>query len=111
MFKEILNILLIFSIAFSIGQGAPSRVSAPDCHEKCKLPECRCSSADIPGGLRPQDTPQFVLLTFDDAVTIANIGFYRTAMNNRKNVDGCPVAATYFVSHEYTDYTLVSVCK
>lgn len=32
---------------------------AEPCNENiCKLPECRCSSVDIPGGLAPRDTPQ-----------------------------------------------------
>lgn len=26
--------------------------------ELCKLPDCRCSSIEIPGGLLPRDTPQ-----------------------------------------------------
>jgi len=35
----------------------------------CALPDCRCPSMSIPGGLALQDTPQFIMLTFDDAVT------------------------------------------
>lgn len=47
------------------------------------------------------------MLTFDDAVTIANINFYREAMRNRKNPNNCPISATFFIAHEYTDYSLV----
>jgi hypothetical protein len=74
----------------------------------CQLPSCRCSNTEIPGGVPVRDAPQFVVLTFDDAVTQINSEFYKQAFDNRINPDGCPVIATYFVSHEYTDYTKVS---
>jgi len=35
----------------------------------CVLPDCHCPSTAIPGGLALNDTPQFILLTFDDAVS------------------------------------------
>lgn len=73
---------------------------------KCTLPDCRCSSVDIPGLLAPADTPQFVVFTFDDAVTVSNVNYYNTAFDNRVNPNGCAAAATFFVSHEYTDYSL-----
>lgn len=39
---------------------------ATECDEElCKLPDCRCSSTDIPGGLLPRDVPQVSGL-FDD---------------------------------------------
>lgn len=34
----------------------------------CKLPNCLCASTSPPGGLQPKDTPQFVVITFDDSV-------------------------------------------
>lgn len=40
-------------------------------------------------------------------MTITNTPFYEEAFNGRKNPDGCPISTTYFVSHEYTDYSLV----
>lgn len=82
--------------------------AAPNCDpSQCQLPDCRCSSTDIPGLLSPADTPQFVVLTFDDAVTVSNIDFYRRAFTGRLNANQCPVSATFFVSHEYTNYQLV----
>lgn len=80
---------------------------APTCDSDCKLPDCRCSSLDIPGLLAPSETPQFVILTFDDAVTVSNIEFYRRSFSDRLNPNKCPVSATFFVSHEYSDYHLV----
>ncbi|KAH7986778.1 hypothetical protein HPB49_025774 [Dermacentor silvarum] len=77
----------------------------------CLRPHCTCASDKPPAGLRPNQMPQFVTLTFDDAVTVANMAFYRELLEGsaRKNkANGCGVAATFFVSHEYTDYAAVN---
>lgn len=47
------------------------------------------------------------MLTFDDAVTALNYEYIEQAINGRVNPDGCPAAATFYVSHEYTDYSKV----
>ena len=52
--------------------------------------------------------PQLVLLTFDDSVNDLNKGLYKDMFeNNRVNPNGCPIAATFYVSHEWTDYKQV----
>ncbi|KAL4716782.1 hypothetical protein ACJJTC_001938 [Scirpophaga incertulas] len=76
--------------------------------ETCQLPDCRCSSTQIPGNLQPRDTPQFVMVTFDDAINVINIETYNELLNNRKNSNGCTAGATFYVSHEYTNYQLVN---
>ncbi|KAL4716750.1 hypothetical protein ACJJTC_001906 [Scirpophaga incertulas] len=76
--------------------------------EACQPPDCRCSSTSIPGGLDPKDTPQFVMVTFDDAVNVLNTETYRNVLYNRRNQNGCPVGATFYVCHEYTNYQLVN---
>ncbi|CAH1960777.1 unnamed protein product [Acanthoscelides obtectus] len=49
-----------------------------------------------------------VLMTFDDAVNDLNKNYYIDLFeNNRKNPNGCPIAATFYVSHEWTDYSQV----
>ncbi|KAF2900101.1 hypothetical protein ILUMI_06082 [Ignelater luminosus] len=75
--------------------------------ELCQLPNCRCSSASIPGGFDAKDVPQLVLLTFDDAVNIANTDYYEKAFDGKVNPDGCPIGGTFFVSQEYTDYSAI----
>jgi hypothetical protein len=47
------------------------------------------------------------LLTFDDAVQVTNIDYYKEALNGRKNPNNCSISATFFVSHEYTNYSMV----
>ncbi|XP_070171595.1 uncharacterized protein Cda5 isoform X2 [Polyergus mexicanus] len=74
----------------------------------CLLPDCNCGGADIPGGIPVVQTPQIVLLTFDDAVNDLNKPLYSELFENgRKNPNGCPISATFYVSHEWTDYSQV----
>lgn len=74
----------------------------------CQPPACRCAATSMDGGKTPSaEIPQLVTLTFDDAVTALNYKYFERALSNRFNPDGCPVAATFFVSHEYTDYARV----
>lgn len=49
------------------------------------------------------------MLTFDDAVTALNYQYYEKAFYGKVNPDGCPIGSTYYVSHEYTDYTKVQL--
>ncbi|XP_076228921.1 chitin deacetylase-like 5 isoform X2 [Nomia melanderi] len=74
----------------------------------CLLPDCSCGGTDIPGGIPAEQTPQIVLLTFDDAVNDLNKPLYADLFENgRKNPNGCPITATFYVSHEWTDYSQV----
>ncbi|XP_067137811.1 chitin deacetylase 8-like [Centruroides vittatus] len=79
--------------------------------DRCKLPMCLCGKQSPPSGMEAKDVPQFVMLTFDSAVNFNNFIFYRELIlrSGRKNKkSGCPITATFFVSHEYTDYTLLN---
>lgn len=76
----------------------------------CKAPNCHCSGVNIPGGFHPEDIPQMVLLSFDDAVNWDNWDYYMKLFppdGHRKNPNGCPISMTLFVSHNYTDYCMV----
>ncbi|ESO94561.1 hypothetical protein LOTGIDRAFT_161263 [Lottia gigantea] len=76
----------------------------------CKLPDCRCPGHNIPGGYKPEEIPQMVLITFDDAVNWENWGYYSRLFppdGSRKNPNGCPIGMTLFVSHNYTDYCMI----
>lgn len=51
-----------------------------------------------------------VLITFDDAVNWDNWDFYLRLFppdGSRRNPNGCPAAATLFVSNNFTDYCMV----
>lgn len=44
-------------------------------------------------------------MTFDDAVNDLNKEYYEEIFESgRKNPNGCPITATFYVSHEWTDY-------
>lgn len=47
------------------------------------------------------------MLTFDGAVTALNYEYVRKALKDRVNPDGCAASATFFVSHEYSDYSKI----
>ena len=59
-----------------------------------------------PGGLSPTNTPQMVLVTFDDAVTAYTFDIVQEMLANRYNPNGTPIQATFFVSNDWTDYWL-----
>ncbi|XP_033226362.1 uncharacterized protein LOC117178918 [Belonocnema kinseyi] len=74
----------------------------------CLIPDCACGGADIPDGIPAKETPQIVLITFDDAVNDLNKQLYIDLFEKgRKNPNGCPISATFYVSHEWTDYSQV----
>ncbi|XP_041982178.1 chitin deacetylase 1 [Aricia agestis] len=74
----------------------------------CLLPECFCSQKgdQIPGNLVPSQTPQMITLTFDGAVNHENWDVLTRHLltSSRINPQGCPIKATFFVSHPYTNY-------
>nr|QVG59414.1 chitin deacetylase 5 [Eriocheir sinensis] len=82
---------------------------ATKCDPKvCRLPDCYCGGKDIPAGLSPAETPQLVLLTFDDSVNDLNKDLYVDLFEKgRVNPNGCPILSTMYVSHEWTDYSQV----
>lgn len=60
------------------------------------------------GNFAPHQIPQIVLLTFDDAVNDINKDIYNDIFaRGRTNPNGCPITATFYVSHEWTDYSQV----
>jgi hypothetical protein len=47
----------------------------------CKLPSCNCPLKSPPGGLLPQDVPQFVTITFDDSIQPELLATARDLLN------------------------------
>ncbi|XP_044739883.1 chitin deacetylase 1 [Chrysoperla carnea] len=85
----------------------PNAASACD-PRTCLLPDCYCSRDGtlIPGKIEPTQVPQMIILTFDDAINFENWDLYTQTLftPQRKNPNGCPIHATFYVSHQYTDY-------
>jgi hypothetical protein len=61
-------------------QTAASNAAACD-PNTCKLPSCNCPSKSPPGGLLPQDVPQFVTITFDDSIQPELLATARDLLN------------------------------
>ena len=91
---------------------------AKHCNERrCRLPDCLCGKSIINdftesnGGSanRKNKIPQLVVLTFDDSVNDLNRNLYQEMFDrkNRLNPNGCPILATFYISHEWTDYAQV----
>lgn len=61
------------------------------------------ASTSPPGGLDPSEVPQVILITFDDAV---NDQIYQDIQQvaDHQNPDGSPIAFTFFVSNNWTNY-------
>ncbi|CAN8025800.1 unnamed protein product [Ixodes persulcatus] len=88
----------------------PTRANVCDVRTCDANPNCSCISMKPPAGLTMDTMPQFVMLTFDDAVNEGNIHFYRELLGSgkRKNkATGCDITATFFVSAEYLNYQYV----
>ncbi|KAH8284472.1 hypothetical protein KR044_004066, partial [Drosophila immigrans] len=89
-------------------QPTPDKAAAKCRKDVCLLPDCYCGGKDIPGELPVESIPQIVLLTFDDSVNDLNKQLYTDLFEKgRVNPNGCPITATFYVSHEWTDYSQV----
>ncbi|XP_055644926.1 mucin-2 isoform X2 [Toxorhynchites rutilus septentrionalis] len=89
-------------------QPTPDKTAAKCRKDVCLLPDCYCGGKDIPGDMQVEQVPQIVLLTFDDSVNDLNKQLYQDLFERgRVNPNGCPISATFYVSHEWTDYSQV----
>ncbi|GAB4813456.1 hypothetical protein N2152v2_000502 [Parachlorella kessleri] len=82
--------------------------AAYECPANCDSePNCHAASWNIPGGLAPADTPQFIVLTNDDAVTVVTSPVILNITERHTNANGCKMPATWFVSQNFTDCSMV----
>jgi len=80
-------VLLVFVAVIVSGQQKVDRCDP----SYCRLPDCFCGGETIPGGYSPEEIPQFVTLTFDDAVNDLNQKFFQELFKDRLNPNGCPI--------------------
>jgi LysM repeat protein len=95
--------LLLAACCMALGFGPAWYSCDPS---KCKAPECVCASDSAPRALAPEDVPQFIILTHDDAITAATDANMRAVITNHKNKNGCNMPATFFVLKQDTDCEL-----
>ncbi|KAL4425399.1 hypothetical protein ABPG75_009415 [Micractinium tetrahymenae] len=58
-------------------------------------------------GLNPNEAPQFILFTHDDAITPTAAAAFQAILNGRRSADGCPAVATLFTLARGTDCELL----
>lgn len=109
MKHNIINAIFYYSCIRSILSRPANNPAAPCDPTVCKLPDCRCSSTEIPGDLSPSQIPQIVMVTFDDAVNEGNMDYYEQLFPGQVNPNGCNISATFFLSHEWTNYVMVNL--
>jgi hypothetical protein len=107
---ELKNFLLVVA-CFSGVIRTSSAVCTADEQAACQLPDCLCPSTSTPGELTAASVPQIVMFTFDDAANIQNYPIYEDIFFNpttpRVNPNGYPITASFYITHEYNDYSLV----
>jgi peptidoglycan/xylan/chitin deacetylase (PgdA/CDA1 family) len=107
--KLILVLSLGLFVASSIASVVPTLKEACVQNGNCYLTEnCLCSNIDHPDSdiLEIEEVPQIVFLTFDDGVTVENYPLYQKIFQGRTNPNGAPITGTFFVTHEYNNYSL-----
>ena len=73
----------------------------------CESPDCVCASIQPPGGLQAANTPQLVLITFDDSVHAASYATCQQILTNHVNPNGTPIQATFFTESMWSDFRLI----
>lgn len=85
--------------------------AAPRCDAaQCILPDCFCSAdgTKVPGEIELTQVPQMITLSFNGAMNIDNLPIYQQIFSeDLLNPNGCSVRGTFFVSHKYTNYSMV----
>jgi hypothetical protein len=76
-----------------------------NCPSACLPPACICASKDSP--LPVDVTPQFVSLTWDDAVQENQDSVIAPILSSLRNPNGCSIPSTYFVSIKWTKFNVI----
>lgn len=72
---------------------SPTRTAGYPC-----TPARRADCPKPPGSLALQRIPQFVTVTWDDAITSQSYGIVQQILGGLKQRNGCPIPSTYFVT-------------
>ena len=101
-----LIVTLLFSVQLChLSYGMPDWYNCTA--DNCVAPDCMCASIAPPGGLAPEETPQFILITHDDAINPLSDKVIRSVTNGRVNPNGCNVPATWFTLQLGSDCAFV----
>jgi peptidoglycan/xylan/chitin deacetylase (PgdA/CDA1 family) len=82
------------------GTGMPGTVVDPPCTDRV---DKMAPSINPPGGLMPNQVPQFVLLGYDDNAFVDGIQWTLDVLRDRKHPDGTAARATFFITAGFAD--------
>ncbi|GAB6020691.1 Cytidine deaminase 5 [Chamberlinius hualienensis] len=81
--------------------------AVPCVEDQCSLPNCYCSSTSFPPGITDiTESPQIVMLNFDDSVEPTLYDAFYSQLLQYKNPNGCNIGLNFMITHDYTDYTM-----
>ena len=80
--------------------GTPGTVVDPPCSDQV---DKVAPSINPPGGLMPNQVPQFVVLGYDDNAYVDGIQWTLDLLRNRKHPDGTAARATFFITAGFAD--------
>ncbi|XP_033744063.1 uncharacterized protein LOC117329940 [Pecten maximus] len=110
---EIILVIFVSLAPDSFELSKAAKLDEPDlvgpCEQEvnCELPECYCSTFEHK--MNRRDIPQIVYFGFDDGQTADAARHYRRLFRpERRNPNGCPIAASLFVTDKYTDYSVLA---
>ncbi|KAJ8961139.1 hypothetical protein NQ318_008819 [Aromia moschata] len=108
--NSVVLIIFCFASTLAVRFSDQEHSAAESCTTSNCSPEdgCRCASSNSPLG-SSQIIPQFISLTFEDAVTEdLYTTYWEPLLFNRTNPDGQRIGATFYVTHQYTSYERVN---
>ncbi|TPX47218.1 hypothetical protein SeLEV6574_g02769 [Synchytrium endobioticum] len=98
---------LVLLVSFAVPAQAQLRSGYRCDPNACKAPTCKCPSTQAPWNPTSTKLPMLATLTFDDAINSVVLPSILGTLGNHTNPNGCPLSATFFVSTQYTDFSLV----
>lgn len=73
----------------------------------CVLPNCRCyNDPDIPGKLQAKDTPQIVVVSFENGIDTSNVNLYLSLLKET-NPNGCQARGSFYIEDDFSNYAVV----
>ncbi|KAL4431616.1 hypothetical protein ABPG77_001458 [Micractinium sp. CCAP 211/92] len=101
------GVLLCALAAFAglgLAAGGPVATDTYTCSPAtCKTPSCLCASNSPPGGLTPQQIPQFILISHDNALDMRPYEHMLKVLGQKKQRNGCTVPVTWFAMRYHSD--------
>ncbi|CEO97892.1 EGF-like domain-containing protein [Plasmodiophora brassicae] len=101
---KIVNVRAVIALACLLLLASAAEYSCP---ETCRVPDCVCPSADPPGGLDVNETPQLVVLYMDEIVTEDMFRRIVDLTTKHQNLNGCDIPVTWYMRSARSDPSMI----